>query len=43
MGAYIINPHEFADVGTQWIALFCRNYEIVSFNSFEVEYVPKEI
>ena len=23
-GAYIINPDEYADVGTHWIALFCK-------------------
>ena len=38
---YLIN--EYADVGTHWIALFCKNNEIVYFNSFGVENVPKEI
>ena len=23
-GAYVINLHEYADVGTHWIALFCK-------------------
>ena len=28
-GAYVINLHEYADVGTHWIALFCNRNEIV--------------
>ena len=43
MGTYIINFDEFADVGTHLIALYCKNDEIVFFDSFGVEYVPKEI
>ena len=42
-GAYVINLDEYADVGTHWIALFCRKSVNVSFNSFGVEYVPEEI
>ena len=42
-GADIINLNEYADVGTHWIALFCKNNEIVYFDSFGVEHVPKEI
>ena len=42
-GAYVINLHEYQDVGTHWIALFCSKSEIVYFDSFGVEYVPKEI
>ena len=41
--AYVINIDECVDVGTHWIPLFCKNNEIVYFNSFGVEYVPKEI
>ena len=33
---------EYADFGAHWIALFCRNYQIVYFNSFGVEHVPKD-
>ena len=25
-GAYIVNLDEYTDVGTHWIALFCRTY-----------------
>ena len=42
-GAYVINLDEYADVGTHWIALFCTKNEIVYFDSFGVEYIPKEI
>ena len=30
-GAYVINLHEYADVGTHWIALYCKYIEIVYF------------
>ena len=42
-GAYVTNLDEYADVGTHWIALFCRRSEIVYFDSFGVEHVPEEI
>ena len=42
-GAYVINLDEYADAGTHWIALFCKRSEIVYFDSFAVEHVPKEI
>ena len=42
-GAYIINLDEYADVGTQWIALFCKKNEIVYFESFGAQYIPEEI
>ena len=42
-GAYLINLDEYADVGTHWIALFCNRNEIVYFDSFGVEHIPKEV
>ena len=42
-GAYVINLDKYADIGTHWIALFCKRNEIVYFNSFGVEHVPEEI
>ena len=42
-GAYVLNLDEYADVGTHWIALFCRRSEIVYFDSFGVEHIPEEI
>ena len=34
---------EYGDVGTHWITLVCNRNEIVYFNHFGVEHVPKEI
>ena len=42
-GAYVINLDEYAYEGIHWIALFCSRNEIVYFDSFGVEHVPKEI
>ena len=42
-GAYMINLDEYANVGTHWIALFCKKNEIIYFHSFGVEYIPNEI
>ena len=42
-GAYIINLDEYANLGTHWVALFCKKSEIVYFYSFGVEYIPEEI
>ena len=41
--AYVINLHEYEDVGTRWIALYVKDNEITYFDSFGVEHVPKEI
>ena len=38
-GAYIINLDEYSNVGTHWIALFCKVNEIVYYNSFGVEHI----
>ena len=42
-GACVINLDEYADVGTHWIALYVKNNEVIYFDSFAVEHVPKEI
>ena len=42
-GTYIINLDEYANVGTHWIALFCKKYETVYFDSFGVECILEEI
>ena len=42
-GAYITNLDEYSNVGTHWIALFCKKNEGIYFDSFGVEYIPKEI
>ena len=41
-GAYLINLDAYADVGTHWVALFCKRSEIVYLDSFGVEYVPEK-
>ena len=38
-----MNLDEYADVGTHWIALYGKNNEVVYFDSFGIEHVPKEI
>ena len=42
-GAYLINLDEYADVGTYWISFDTKNNEVIYFDSFGVEHVPKEV
>ena len=42
-GAYVINPDEYSDIGTHWIALYSLNNNVTYFDSFGVEHIPKEI
>ena len=42
-GAYVINLDEHTDVGTYWTDLYVKDNQIVYFDSFGVEHVPKEI
>ena len=42
-GAYVINLDEYADVGTHWTASYSKNNEVVYFDRFGGEHVPKEI
>ena len=42
-GGYVIKLAEYADVGTHWIALFCKRNEIIYFDSFGVEDIPEEV
>ena len=42
-GAYVINLDEYPDVAIHWIALYPKNNEVIYFDSFGVEHVPKEI
>ena len=42
-GAYVINLDEYTDAGTHWVALYVKNNEVIYFDSFGVEHVPKEI
>ena len=38
-GAYVINLDEYVK---HWIALFCTEIEVIYFDSFRVEHVPKD-
>ena len=42
-GAYVINLHEYFDIGTHWIVLSVNTKTVTYFDSFGVEYIPKEI
>ena len=35
-GVYIINVDEYADIGTHWITLFCKNKQI-KWNYLEIK------
>ena len=42
-GAYVINLDEYSDTGTHWIALYALINNVIYFNRFGVEHIPKEI
>ena len=42
-GAYVINLDEYKNTGTHWIALFVKINEVIYFDSFGIEHIPKEI
>ena len=42
-GAYVINLAEFKLIGTHWIAFYVNGNNIIYFDSFGVEHIPKEI
>ena len=42
-GEYVINLGEYKSIGTLWIALYVNANNIVYFDSFGVEHIPKEI
>ena len=42
-GAYVINLDEYENTGTHWISLFVKTKYTVSFDSFGVEHILKEI
>ena len=42
-GAYIINPDEYSDTGTHWVALWVNIDNVTYFDSFGVQHIPKEI
>ena len=42
-GAYVINLEEYKLIGTHWIALYVNGKNLIYFDSFGVEYLPKKI
>ena len=42
-GALIINLDQYESLGTHQIALYVNAKNVTSFDSFEVEHIPKEI
>ena len=42
-GAYIIDLDEYENTGTHWIALFVKTNEVIYFDSFGIQHIPKEI
>ena len=42
-GAYIINLDEYESIKTHWIALYANDSNVIYFDSFGVEHIPKEI
>ena len=42
-GVYVINLDEYKNTGTHWVSLFVKTNEIIYFDSFGVEHIPKEI
>ena len=41
--AYVINPDDYRSIGTHWIALYVDNDNVTYFDSFEFEYISKEM
>ena len=43
-GAYVINlDHSKKHTGTHWVVVFVKKDEVIYFDSFGVEYIPREI
>ena len=42
-GAYVISLDEYHDIRIHWVALYINNQIAIYFNSFGVEYIPKEV
>ena len=42
-GAYLINLDHSKNTGTHWVVIFVKYNEVIYFDSFGVEYIPKEI
>ena len=42
-GAYVINLDEFKSIETHLIVLYVNGNNVINFDSFEAEHIPKEI
>ena len=42
-GAYIMNFDEYSNIGTHWVALYLQNNNVIYFDFFGGEHIPKEI
>ena len=42
-GAYVIYPDEYSDIETHQVAFYVHNNNVTYFDSFGVEYIPKDI
>ena len=42
-GAHVINLDHSKNTGTHWVVIFVKSNEVIYFDSFGVEYIPKEI
>ena len=42
-GAYVIYLDHSENTGTHWAVLFVKSNEVIYFDSFGIEYIPKEI
>ena len=41
-GVYVIKLDEYENTGTHWIALFVKTNQVIYFDSFGIEHIPKE-
>ena len=42
-GANVINLDHSKNTGTHWVVIFIKEHKVIYFDSFGVEYIPKEI
>ena len=42
-GVYVINLHEYSDIGAHWIVLHALNNNVTYFDSFGVEHISEKI
>ena len=43
MGVYVVNLDEYKSIGIHWIILYVNDNNVIYFDSFGVEHIPKEI